>query len=154
MATIGHIDGYPEGTLFLTRADLNASGVHRPPMAGICGTEHHGAESILLSGGYEDDEDSGDSILYTGQGGNDPLTKKQFADQALTRGNAALATSKRKGLPVRVVRGSKHKAKYVDAPDDGYRYDGLFQVTECRQETGKSGFKIWRFRLIKITLTQ
>jgi hypothetical protein len=33
-----------------------------------------GAESIVVSGGYEDDEDHGDTIIYTGHGGNDPQT--------------------------------------------------------------------------------
>ena len=29
------------------------------------------ATSIIVSGGYEDDEDAGDVIVYTGQGGQD-----------------------------------------------------------------------------------
>ena len=32
------------------------SGVHRPHVAGIHGREEEGAYSIVLSGGYEDDE--------------------------------------------------------------------------------------------------
>ena len=56
-----------------------------PPMAGISGTATEGADSIVVSGGYEDDEDHGDEIIYTGAGGNDPRTKKQIADQTLDR---------------------------------------------------------------------
>jgi integrase len=41
-------------------------------MAGISGGEREGADSIVVSGGYEDDEDYGDVIVYTGAGGNDP----------------------------------------------------------------------------------
>ena len=39
-------------------------------MAGIWGAQE-GAYSIVLSGGYEDDIDELDYILYTGQGGQD-----------------------------------------------------------------------------------
>ena len=31
--------------------------------------EKRGCQSIVLSGGYEDDTDYGDSFLYTGSGG-------------------------------------------------------------------------------------
>ena len=41
-------------------------------MAGISGAERDGADSIVVSGGYEDDEDYGNVIVYTGAGGNDP----------------------------------------------------------------------------------
>ena len=58
--------------------------MHRQLQAGIAGGEAHGADSIVVSGGYEDDEDCGDVIVYTGQGGNDPATKKQIADKTLT----------------------------------------------------------------------
>jgi hypothetical protein len=52
-----------------------------------------GADSIVLSGGYEDDEDHGDEIVYTGHGGKDQKTGKQVRDQKLTIGNLALARS-------------------------------------------------------------
>jgi hypothetical protein len=51
----GHIDGYPEGTIFDSREALSMAGVHWPMMAGISGTAEEGADSIVLSGGYEDD---------------------------------------------------------------------------------------------------
>lgn len=76
------------------------AGVHRPGQAGICGGKD-GAESIVVSGGYVDDEDYGDEIIYTDHGGNDPTTKRQNADQHLTRGNAGLARSQLEGYPVR-----------------------------------------------------
>jgi SAD/SRA domain-containing protein/HNH endonuclease len=40
-------------------------------MAGIAGSESEGADSIVLSGGYEDDEDLGEEIVYAGHGGRD-----------------------------------------------------------------------------------
>ena len=101
----GHIEGVPVGTLFESRADLAAAGVHRPMQAGISGSQDEGADSIVVSGGYEDDEDFGRVIVYTGHGGNDPSTGKQVADQRFERNNKALAKNQVLGLPVRVVRG-------------------------------------------------
>src|SRR5215207_9194293 len=43
--------------------------------AGIFGSSTQGADSIVLSGGYKDDEDHGDIIVYSGYGGRDPATE-------------------------------------------------------------------------------
>jgi len=53
----GEIEGVKEGDLFDDRRVLSAAGVHRPTQAGISGSVADGADSIVLSGGYEDDED-------------------------------------------------------------------------------------------------
>src|ERR687893_2290947 len=144
----GHVPGYPEGTLLEDRAELRESGVHRPIQAGISGSQTEGAESIVLSGGYEDDADQGEVIIYTGQGGRDRITGQQIHDQPFTRGNRALALSKQNGLPVRVIRGSSHDSEY--SPPSGYSYDGLYAVEEFWHERGRSGFEVWRYRLVKI----
>jgi putative restriction endonuclease len=144
----GHVPGYPEGSLFENRAELSESRVHVPIQAGIAGSQTEGAESIVLSGGYEDDADYGDVIIYTGQGGRDPRTGQQTHDQPFTRGNRALALNKLNGLPVRVVRGSRHDSP--DSPPAGYSYDGLYAVEDYWHEVGRSGFKIWRFHLVRI----
>jgi putative restriction endonuclease len=102
----------------------------------------------VRSGGYEDDVDAGDTITYTGHGGRDPVTRRQVADQVLTRGNLALARSRDLGLPVRVVRGPDANSPY--APPSGYRYDGLYAVDDYWAERGRSRFRVIRFRLIKI----
>jgi putative restriction endonuclease len=143
----GEIEGYPEGSIFDSREALNKTGVHRPTMAGISGTAKEGADSIVLSGGYEDDLDYGDEIVYTGHGGRDTNTEQQVADQEFTRGNAGLARNKILGLPVRVIRGFELHSPF--APEQGYRYDGLYIVDQFWEETGKSGFKVWRYRLVK-----
>ena len=49
-------------------------------MSGIWGRESEGACSIVLSGGYEDDIDDLNYILYTGQGRPDSPGGKQVAD--------------------------------------------------------------------------
>lgn len=144
----GHIPGYPEGSWFPSRLELSRSEVHRPRVAGISGRGREGADSIVLSGGYEDDEDFGDEILYTGHGGRDLETGRQMSHQRLVRGNAALAYNRQAGLPVRVIRGAPHRSPY--SPRIGYRYDGLYRVEEYWQERGRSGFFIWRYRLRKI----
>ncbi len=100
----------------------------------------------MVSGGYEDDEDDGETIIYTGHGGNDPASGKQIADQAFTEGNLALAISADHGLPIRVVRGSRGDRSH--SPSTGYRYDGLYYVERYWQERGKSGFLVWRYRLV------
>lgn len=144
---IGKVLGYAEGALFANRREAFNAGVHRQIQAGIAGHEASGAESIVVSGGYEDDEDSGDTIVYTGQGGNDPNTRKQIADQELRRGNLALAKSCTEGLPVRVIRGAGGDPHH--SPTTGFRYDGLYYVQDFWQDTGKSGYRIWRFRLVR-----
>jgi putative restriction endonuclease len=144
----GHILGYPPGTAFENRKELHDSGVHRPPQAGISGSQFEGSDSIVVSGGYEDDADYGDRIIYTGFGGNDPKTGEQVADQDLINQNAALSVSCERGLPVRVVRGAKGDPKR--SPPSGYRYDGLYRVALYWSEVGRSGFKIWRYELAKL----
>jgi putative restriction endonuclease len=127
----GDVPGYPEGSMFKSRYDLHIAGVHRPTMAGICGSEEEGAESIVLNGGYEDDQDGGDVIVYTGHGGNDMNTGEQIADQDLSEGNRALARNSENGRPVRLIRGAK-SGKF--GPDEGYRYDGLYTVEKYWSE--------------------
>jgi len=145
----GEVPGYPSGSSFPDRKDLSAAGVHRPTMAGISGGGDEGADSIVLSGGYEDDVDLGDVIVYTGHGGNDPETGKQIADQTLTRQNLALARSCHEGLPVRVIRGARHRSEH--SPPFGLRYEGLYRVDAYWAERGRSGFTIWRFRLERVS---
>lgn len=144
----GDIPGHIVGEVFNSRSELSKAGLHRPTQAGISGSQNEGADSIVLSGGYEDDEDNGEIIIYIGHGGNDQNTGSQIADQTLTRGNLALAKNKSLGLPVRVIRGSNHNSEY--SPESGYRYDGLYYIEDYWHEVGRSGFTIWRYKLAKL----
>ncbi|NLJ36930.1 MAG: hypothetical protein GX358_11955 [candidate division WS1 bacterium] len=146
MRTFGEIPGIKVGQLFANRRELHDSGVHRPLQAGICGSADRGAESVVLSGGYEDDEDLGDEIIYTGHGGQD-RSGVQIADQKLVNQNAALAQNAKKNIPVRLIRGARLRSPF--APVKGFRYDGLFDVKRYWQENGKAGHLIWRFHLVK-----
>lgn len=141
----GHIAGSPTGSAYISRKEAAAAGVHRPLQAGICGTAN-GAESIVVSGGYIDDQDFGNVIVYTGEDGRHPSSGRQIANQELKKGNLALARSSLNGLPVRVIRGFQGDPAY--SPRTGYRYDGLFSVDDFWRETGIDGFQIWRFRLV------
>lgn len=143
----GDVLGYPEGSMFVSREELSRAGVHKPVQAGISGSQFEGADSIVLSGGYEDDIDYGNVIVYTGHGRRDSVTGKQVSDQVLTRGNQALTVNRKNGLPVRVTRGSRHASSH--SPPSGYRYDGLFRVDDHWKERGRSGFLIGRFRLVR-----
>ena len=145
----GEVPGYPIGSSWNSRKELSESGVHAPPMGGISGTAAEGADSIVVNGGYEDDDDLGYEIIYTGAGGNDPASKSQIANQSLEQpGNAGLITSQLEGLPIRVIRGNRGNKDF--SPISGLRYEGLFQVVDHWSQIGKSGFRIWRFKLQKI----
>jgi putative restriction endonuclease len=148
----GEVPGVPEGTTFENRRALAARQVHRANQAGITGTAANGAESIVVSGGYEDDKDEGNRIVYTGHGGRDPNSGRQVADQSFeSPGNAALMTSHLSGAPVRVIRGPHPQNPH--APRQGYRYDGLFTVASWWEEVGLSGFNVCRFELLKLIPT-
>ncbi|GAA2460192.1 hypothetical protein GCM10010191_95740 [Actinomadura vinacea] len=144
----GEVPGYEEGAHFPSRQELHEAKVHRPLQAGICGTHHNGgAESIVLSGGYPDDEDDGDVIVYTGHGGQE--NGRQVKNQDPTSpGNAALLASITTRYPVRVVRGSAGDERH--SPAAGYRYDGLYTVEGYWTTIGTDGFRIIQFRLEKL----
>lgn len=143
----GHIPGISEGSTFRTYEEMNKAKIHIQTQAGISGSQNEGADSIVISGGYEDDHDYWDTIVYTGQGGQNS-SGKHIKDQTLSRVNLALVKNELEGLPVRVIRGKDRHNPY--APATGYRYDGLFRVDSHWSETGKSGFLVWRYRLIRL----
>jgi putative restriction endonuclease len=142
---IGEIDGVIEGQNFENRRDLHDANVHRGLMRGIGAR----GESIVLSGGYVDDKDYGDEIIYTGEGGRDPNTGLQVSDQTLTGGNLALYNHYREGRPIRVSRGSNADSPH--APPTGYRYGGLYRIESVWSDIGRDGYKIWRYKFIKLS---
>jgi putative restriction endonuclease len=83
--TFGHIPNVYEGDKFENRIALSHSKVHRPTQAGISGSQKEGADSIVLSGGYEDDLDEGDVIRF-------PITLLALlrSDVPLHRGHRAI----------------------------------------------------------------
>lgn len=144
----GNILGITEGDSFKSRDEVRLAGLHNETQAGISGGVNDGADAIVISGGYEDDEDFGDEIVYTGAGGHLKGKRAQTFDQSLTLKNLALARSGDNGLPIRVIRGHQSKSQY--SPSSGYQYAGLYYVDDYWSEVGKSGFLIWRYRLVKV----
>lgn len=59
--------GVRVGETWEDRLECRQWGAHLPHIAGIAGQSRFGAQSVALSGGYEDDEDHGEWFLYTGR---------------------------------------------------------------------------------------
>ncbi|CAL1715864.1 unnamed protein product [Somion occarium] len=148
----GHIPGIEVGTTWKSRKECSDSGVHVGILQGIYGSQSEGAYSIALSGQYIDDDDKGETFIYTGTGGREKTNQAgkrirlgpQTLDQSFDHPhNKALLISSVTKKPVRVIRGFQGKSKY--APAEGYRYDGLYVVEEARTEVGITGHKVCRF---------
>ncbi|XP_059644684.1 E3 ubiquitin-protein ligase ORTHRUS 2-like [Cornus florida] len=136
------------------RLECRQWGIHLPPVSGICGQSNHGAQSVVLSGGYEDDEDHGEWFLYTGSGGRDlsgnkRTNKEQSFDQTFDKSNEALRVSCRKGYPVRVVRSHKEKRSSYAPEEKVLRYDGIYRIDKCWRKVGKQGFKVCRYLFVR-----
>ncbi|KAI3676856.1 hypothetical protein L1987_86470 [Smallanthus sonchifolius] len=150
---VGPIPGIHVGDVFCYRMELCVLGIHGQIQAGIdylsMKMSSNGepiATSVIVSGGYEDDEDSGDVIVYTGHGGQDK-NSRQVVHQKLEGGNLGMERSMHHEVEVRVVRGFKYKG---GAGDKIYVYDGIYKITEYWFEIGKSGFGVYKFKLVRM----
>ena len=63
----GPIPGVDVGMSWEYRMQCSEVGVHGPHMAGIAAQAKIGCQSLVLAGGYEDDEDFGNEFTYTGE---------------------------------------------------------------------------------------
>ncbi|CAI9755646.1 unnamed protein product [Fraxinus pennsylvanica] len=151
---LGEVPGVEVGDEFQYRVELAIVGIHRLYQAGIDSMKHNDilvATSIVSSGVYFDDTEDADVLKYSGEGGNVVGKNKQPEDQKLVRGNLALMNSIAAKTPVRVIRGWKTKPS--DSLDSRsklvttYVYDGLYTVTECREEEGPHGKMVFLFEL-------
>lgn len=150
---VGSIPGIYIGDLFFFRMELCVVGLHGQVQAGIdyvpASQSSNGepiATSVIVSGGYEDDEDAGDVIIYTGHGGQDKFNK-QCAHQKLEGGNLGLERSMHYGIEVRVIRGIKYPGRLTSKV---YVYDGLYRIMDCWFDVGKSGFGVYKYKLVRI----
>ncbi|KAH0463699.1 hypothetical protein IEQ34_008281 [Dendrobium chrysotoxum] len=151
---IGSIPGIFVGDVYFFRMELCVIGLHGQVQAGIdyvpASRSSSGepiATSIIVSGGYEDDDDGGDVLIYTGHGGRDRNLHKMRDGQKLEGGNLGLERSMRYGIEIRVIRG----VKFDQSPTGRlYVYDGLYKVVDCWMDAGKSGFGVYKYKLLRI----
>jgi len=147
--------GVQVGHWWRDRLDCRQWGAHFPHVAGIAGQSGVGAQSVVLSGGYEDDLDEGEWFLYTGSGGRDlsgnkRTSKVQSFDQTFDSMNRALKLSCEQGLPVRVVRSHKEKrSSYAPSEDTPVRYDGIYRIAKCWRKKGNQGFLMCRYLFVR-----
>ncbi len=150
---IGVVPGVEVGDIFFFRMELCVVGLHAQSMGGIDymivrgDTEEEPlAVSIVSSGGYDDDAEDRDVLIYSGQGGNFGKKDKQAADQKLERGNLALERSLRRTNDVRVIRGMKDS---VNPTSKVYVYDGLYKIQESWIES-KTGCNIFKYKFVRL----
>jgi len=147
--------GVRVGDWWRDRLDCRQWGAHFPHVAGIAGQSGVGAQSVVLSGGYEDDRDEGEWFLYTGSGGRDlsgnkRTSKVQSHDQEFTNMNKALQLSCSRGLPVRVVRSFKERrSSYAPGIETPVRYDGLYRILRCWRKQGAQGKLVCRYLFVR-----
>ncbi|XP_057950290.1 histone-lysine N-methyltransferase, H3 lysine-9 specific SUVH1-like [Malania oleifera] len=151
---VGAVPGVEVGDIFFFRMEMCLVGLHAPSMAGIdymgvkiTQEEEPLAVSIVSSGGYEDNVEDGDVLVYSGQGGNVYGRDKQIEDQKLERGNLALEKSLHRANEVRVIRGLRDVA---NATGKVYVYDGLYTIQRSWVEKGRSGCSVFKYKLIRV----
>jgi E3 ubiquitin-protein ligase UHRF1 len=96
--------GVVVGDWWKDRLDCRQWGAHFPHVAGIAGQSNMGAQSVVLSGGYEDDRDEGEWFLYTGSGGRD-LSGNKRTNKARARAGSAHASGDGRGRSAHARRG-------------------------------------------------
>lgn len=105
-------------------------GGHGSSQGGITGNPESGAYSVIMAGGLDPrglpypNQDDGDVVLYCGTDNKDSTNQPS--------GNTrALITSWENGQPVRLFR--SHNLNSPHAPEIGFRYDGLYDVTSFEE---------------------
>lgn len=144
---IGEVPGVEVGDMFYFRIEMCLVGMNSQSMAGIdymsakFGNEEDPvAISVVSSGVYENTEDDPDVLVYAGHG----MSGKD--DQKLERGNLALERSMHRGNPIRVIRSVKD---VTCSAGKIYIYDGLYKIREVWVEKGKSGFNVFKHKLLR-----
>uniref|UniRef100_A0ACD5TA12 Uncharacterized protein n=3 Tax=Avena sativa TaxID=4498 RepID=A0ACD5TA12_AVESA len=147
---VGTAPGVEIGDIFYFRMELCIIGLHAPSMGGIDymsakfgNDEDSVAICIVAAGGYENEDDDADTLVYSGSGGNSKNTEEMH-DQKLERGNLALERSSHRKNEIRVVRGFKDPARLSGKI---YIYDGLYKIQESWKEKSKFGTNCFKYRL-------
>lgn len=152
---IGEVPGVAVGDVFRYRIEMAVIGLHRAVQAGIAVVPleyspygHTVASSVVIgvSDPYQDDNDMGDTVVYSGQGGLCGRTKES-QDQKLQRGNLAMSNSYHLKLPVRLIRGHKEQKSMTGIM---YSYDGLYQIVDMNYVVGVNGKKVYKFTMHRL----
>ncbi|KAJ6852967.1 histone-lysine N-methyltransferase, H3 lysine-9 specific SUVH1-like [Iris pallida] len=151
---VGPVPGIEVGDMFYFRFEMLLVGLHSQVMAGIdrmtakFGNEEDTvAIGIVSAGGYENEEEDVDVLIYSGQGGASGRNDKMIVDdQKLERGNLALERSLHWANGIRVIRSAKDPSSPTVKI---YIYDGIYKVRESWIEKGKSGFNMFKFKLLR-----
>lgn len=159
----GPIKGVPVGAWWRYRVQAAQTGVHRPLVASVHGSQNRGAYSLLFSAALPEDVDLGEELYYTAASESRNRKRKSISgQQKLTHQNKALAlncaaplssglsganagANWRDGRPVRLCRSGNGRNAHQRSPylpKVGVRYDGLYQVVKYWWEEG-----VWRFHL-------
>ncbi|KAK0235634.1 PUA-like domain-containing protein [Armillaria nabsnona] len=145
---VGEIEGQPVGTRYMDRMSALEAGVHGSLRRGIY--SYKGSpRSVVFQMGTKSlyNKDKGNRIRF-GEGGRSKDGTMQVKDQVYTHGNRALQNAMQSGQSVHVIRGYRLHSKY--APNNGFRYDGLYKVMACYQKRDKNGYKIILFKLERL----
>ncbi|KAI8539760.1 hypothetical protein RHMOL_Rhmol09G0208000 [Rhododendron molle] len=151
---VGAVPGIEVGDVFFFRVEMCLVGLHAPIMGGIdymsfkiSLDEEPVAVSIVSSGSYEDNDEDGEVLIYSGQGG--VLRRDGIVmDQKLEKGNLALEKSLHRGNEVRVIRGVRDEASPTRTAKV-YLYDGLYKIVESWVERDKSGCNVFKYKLVR-----
>ncbi|KAG8100288.1 hypothetical protein GUJ93_ZPchr0013g36538 [Zizania palustris] len=144
---IGEVPGVEVGDMFYFRIEMCLVGLNSQSMSGIdymsakFGNEEDPVAICIVSAGvYENTEDDPEVLVYTGQG----MSGKD--DQKLERGNLALERSLHRGNAIRVIR----SVRDLTCPTGKiYIYDGLYKIREAWVEKGKTGFNVFKHKLLR-----
>ncbi len=163
------------GQVWFSRAAMMRDGAHAPPMCGIYGTARKGGAKSIVMGRHDEKNkdyyaniDQGNIIWYYGtalrRSNNDTeatniedpahgtyraerVTKNDL-DQGPTPGTNALFESYRTGHPVRLFRSFRLADIVPGKPIVGFRYDGLYIVTE--PVLVKKERQIYMFKMVRM----
>ncbi|KAL9230895.1 hypothetical protein vseg_006187 [Gypsophila vaccaria] len=155
---LGAVPGVEIGDIFYFRMEMCVLGLHAQSMGGIDYMSVKGdsgeeplAVGIVSSGGYEDEAEDQDVLIYTGQGGGNYSGKGkqsgEASDQKLERGNLALERSARRQNHIRVIRGIRD---LVNPNIKIYVYDGLYTIQDSWIGKAKSGVSTFKYKLVRI----
>ncbi|MED6119582.1 hypothetical protein PIB30_013016 [Stylosanthes scabra] len=144
---LGSVPGVEVGDEFQYRVELAIVGLHQSIQSDIDYVMHNRktlAMSIIVLGGYGDESEDSDVLIYTSLVGNN--TDKEVEDQKLKQGNKALRNSIEEKNPVRVIRTTES----MDETGKKYVYDGQYLVETCWQDKELQCTSVLRFRLRRI----